>query len=202
VTDIVVLVVAADDGVMPQTIEAVNHARAAEVPIIVAVNKVDRPDANPDRVLEQLSQIGLVPEKWGGDTICVEISALQSTGIDELLEQISVVAELEELVARPTGRATGTVLEANLEAGRGPVATVMVQEGVLDVGDSVVAGAAWGKVRPSSTTWARPSRPPARRRRCSSSGCPRRRGRATRSASRVTSATPARSRTRGRSASG
>ena len=147
VTDIVVLVVAADDGVMPQTIEAINHARAAKVPIIVAVNKIDRPDANPDRVLEQLSQQGLVPEKWGGDTICVEISALQSTGIDELLEQISVVAELEELVARPTGRATGTVLEANLEAGRGPVATVMVQEGVLDVGDAVVAGAAWGKVK-------------------------------------------------------
>jgi len=143
----VILVVAADDGVMPQTVEAINHARAAEVPIIVAVNKIDRPDANPDRVLEQLSQQGLVPEKWGGDTICVEISALQGTGIEELLEQIVVVAEVEELVARPSGRATGTVLEAELEVGRGPVATVMVQEGVLEVGDAVVAGAAWGKVK-------------------------------------------------------
>jgi translation initiation factor IF-2 len=147
VTDIVVLVVAADDGVMPQTIEAVNHAKAADVPIIVAINKMDRPDANPDRVLEQLSQLGLVPEKWGGDTVTVEISALQNTGIDELLEQIAVVAELEELTARPTGRATGTVLEANLEVGRGPVATVIVQEGLLEVGDAVVAGAAWGKVK-------------------------------------------------------
>jgi translation initiation factor IF-2 len=147
VTDIVVLVVAADDGVMPQTIEAVNHAKAADVPIIVAINKMDRPDANSDRVLEQLSQLGLVPEKWGGDTVVVEISALQNTGIDELLDQIAVVAELEELEARPTGRATGTVLEANLEVGRGPVATVIVQEGLLEVGDAVVAGAAWGKVK-------------------------------------------------------
>jgi translation initiation factor IF-2 len=147
VTDIVILVVAADDGVMPQTIEAINHAKAAEVPIIVAVNKIDRPDANADRVLEQLSQQGLVPEKWGGDTICVEISALQQTGIDELLEQVIVVAEVEELVARPTGRATGAVLEANLEVGRGPVATVMVQEGLLEVGNAIVAGAAWGKVK-------------------------------------------------------
>jgi translation initiation factor IF-2 len=147
VTDIVILVVAADDGVMPQTIEAINHAKAAEVPIIVAVNKIDRPDANADRVLEQLSQQGLVPEKWGGDTICVEISALQQTGIDELLDQVIVVAEVEELVARPTGRATGAVLEANLEVGRGPVATVMVQEGLLEVGNAIVAGAAWGKVK-------------------------------------------------------
>jgi len=147
VTDIVVLVVAADDGVMPQTIEAVDHARAAEVPIVVAINKMDRSDANPDRVLEQLSQQGLVPEKWGGDTICVEISALQETGIDDLLDQVTLVAELEELTARPTGRATGTVLEANLEVGRGPVATVMVQEGELEVGDPIVAGAAWGKVK-------------------------------------------------------
>jgi translation initiation factor IF-2 len=147
VTDIVVLVVAADDGVMPQTVEAVDHAKAADVPIIVAINKIDRPDANPDRVLEQLSQLGLVAEKWGGDTVVVEISALQGTGIDDLLEQILVVAEVEELVARPTGRATGVVLEANLEVGRGPVATVMVQEGLLEVGDTVVAGAAWGKVK-------------------------------------------------------
>ena len=147
VTDIVILVVAADDGVMPQTIEAIDHARAAEVPIIVAVNKVDKADANPDRVLQQLSERALVPEKWGGDTICVEISALQGTGIDELLEQVLLVADVAELTARPTGRAVGTVLEANLEVGRGPVATIMVQEGELHVGDPVVAGAGWGKVK-------------------------------------------------------
>ena len=147
VTDIVVLVVAADDGVMPQTVEAINHAKAAQVPLIVAVNKMDKADANPDRVLQQISEHGLVPEKWGGDTICVEISALQGTGIDELLEQVLLVAEIGELVARPTGRAVGTVLEANLEVGRGPVATVMVQKGLLSMGDPVVAGAAYGKVK-------------------------------------------------------
>ena len=147
VTDIVILVVAADDGVMPQTIEAINHSKAAGVPLIVAVNKMDRPDANPDRILQQVSEYGLVPEKWGGDTIVVEISALQGTGIDELLEQVVLVAELEELVSRPTGRAVGTVLEAKLEPGRGPVATVMIQKGELRVGDPVVAGAGWGKVK-------------------------------------------------------
>ena len=147
VTDIVILVVAADDGVMPQTVEAINHAKAAEVPIIVAVNKIDKEDANPDRVLQQLSEHGLVPEKWGGDTITVEISALQGLGIEDLLEQVLLVAELAELKARATGRATGTVLEANLEIGRGPVATVMVQQGLLRVGDPVVAGAAYGKVK-------------------------------------------------------
>ncbi len=147
VTDIVILVVAADDGVMPQTVEAINHAKAADVTLIVAVNKIDKADANPDRVLQQISEYGLVPEKWGGDTICVEISALQNVGIDELLEQVLLVAEMGELVARPTGRAIGTVLEANLEVGRGPVATVMVQKGLLAVGDPVVAGAAFGKVK-------------------------------------------------------
>jgi len=147
VTDVIILVVAGDDGVMPQTIEAINHAKLADVPVIVAVNKMDKPDANPDRVLQQLSEHGLVPEKWGGDTITVEISALQGLGIDELLEQVLLVAELEELEARPTGRAVGAVLEANLEAGRGPVATVMVQKGLLKVGDPVVAGAAYGKVK-------------------------------------------------------
>jgi translation initiation factor IF-2 len=146
-TDIVVLVVAADDGVMPQTIEAIDHARAAEVPIIVAVNKMDRPDADSTRVLQQLSERGLVPEAWGGDTIVVEVSALQGTGIDNLLEQITLVAEVEELTARVEGEARGVVLEANLEAGRGPVATVIVQQGTLRVGDPVVAGAAWGKVK-------------------------------------------------------
>jgi len=147
VTDIVVLVVAADDGVMPQTVEAIDHAKAADVPIIVAINKMDRPDANPDRVLQQLSERGLLPEAWGGDTIIVEVSALAGTGIDELLEQILLVADVEELRATPEGRARGTVLEANLEDGRGPVATVIVDSGTLRVGDPVVAGAAWGKVK-------------------------------------------------------
>ncbi|HEV3187508.1 MAG TPA: translation initiation factor IF-2 [Acidimicrobiales bacterium] len=147
VTDVIILVVAADDGVMPQTIEAINHAKAANVPIIVAINKMDRPDANPDRVLQQLAEHALVPEKWGGDTIVVEISALQETGIDELLEQVLLVAEIGELAAPPSGRAVGTVLEANLEVGRGPVATVIVQGGLLRVGDPVVAGPAYGKVK-------------------------------------------------------
>ncbi|HVT42286.1 MAG TPA: translation initiation factor IF-2, partial [Acidimicrobiales bacterium] len=147
VTDIVILVVAADDGVMPQTIEAIDHAKAAEVPIIVAVNKIDRPDADAQRVLQQLSERELVPEAWGGDTIVVEVSALQGTGIESLLEQIVLVAEVEELTARIEGEARGVVLEANLEAGRGPVATVIVQQGTLRVGDPVVAGAAWGKVK-------------------------------------------------------
>ena len=147
VTDIVVLVVAADDGVMPQTVEAINHARAADVPIIVAINKIDRADADPNRVMQQLSDRGLVPEQWGGDTIMVELSALQSLGIEDLLEQLLTVAEVEELQANPEGRARGTVLEANLDVGRGPVATVLVQKGTLRVGDAIVAGAAWGRVR-------------------------------------------------------
>ena len=147
VTDIVILVVAADDGVMPQTVEAIDHARAADVPIVAAINKMDRPDANPDRVLQQISERGLVPEKWGGDTICVEVSALQNLGIDDLLEQVLLVADVAELTARPTGHAVGTVLEANLEVGRGPVATVMVQKGQLEVGDVVVAGSAYGRVK-------------------------------------------------------
>ncbi len=147
VTDIVVLVVAADDGVMPQTVEAIDHARAADVPIIVALNKIDREDADPNRVLQQLSEHGLVPEAWGGDTVTVEVSALQGLGIDDLLEQIVVVAEVEELTATPEGPARGFVLEAELETGRGPVATVIVERGTLRVGDPVVAGAAWGKVK-------------------------------------------------------
>jgi translation initiation factor IF-2 len=147
VTDIVILVVAADDGVMPQTIEAIDHATAADVPIIVAVNKMDREGADPSRVLQQLSERGLVPEAWGGDTIVVEVSALQGTGIEALLEQIVTVAEVEELTARVEGEARAVVLEARLEAGRGPVATVIIQQGTLRVGDPVVAGAAWGKVK-------------------------------------------------------
>jgi translation initiation factor IF-2 len=146
-TDIVVLVVAADDGVMPQTIEALNHAKAAEVPIVVAINKVDRENADPQRVMQQLSEQGLVPEQWGGDTIMVEMSALQNLGVDDLLEQLTVVAEIEELTANPQGRARGVVLEANLDVGRGPVATVLVEKGTLKVGDPIVAGAAWGSVR-------------------------------------------------------
>ena len=147
VTDIVVLVVAADDGVMPQTVEALNHAKAADVPIIVAINKIDRADANPDHVMQQLSDLGLVPEKWGGDTIMVEVSAIQNLGVDDLLEQLMVVAEVEELRGNPEARAHGTVLEANLDPGKGPVATVIVQNGTLRVGDHVVAGAAWGRVK-------------------------------------------------------
>ncbi len=147
VTDIVVLVVAADDGVMPQTVEAISHANAADVPIIVAVNKIDRDEADPNRVLQQLSEHGLVPESWGGDTITVEVSALQSLGIEDLLEQIVLVAEIEELQASPEGRARGVVIEAELEIGRGPVASVIVERGTLRVGDPIVAGAAWGKVK-------------------------------------------------------
>jgi len=146
-TDIVILVVAADDGVMPQTIEALSHAKAAEVPIIVAVNKIDRENANPARVLTQLTEHELIPESFGGDTITQEISALQNVGIDELLDHIILVAEIEDLRADPNERATGVVLEANLDIGRGPVATVLVQEGTLRVGDPMVSGAAWGRVR-------------------------------------------------------
>ncbi|MFM8310826.1 MAG: translation initiation factor IF-2, partial [Ilumatobacteraceae bacterium] len=147
VTDIVVLMVAADDGVMPQTIEAINHAKAAEVPIVVALNKIDKENADPQRVYAQLSEHGLVPESWGGDTIVVEMAAAQGIGVDEMLEQLLVVSELEELTANPTGRAKGVVLEANLDVGRGPVATVLVDKGELKVGDPIVAGAAWGRVR-------------------------------------------------------
>jgi translation initiation factor IF-2 len=146
-TDIVVLMVAADDGIMPQTIEAINHARAADVPIVVAVNKIDKENADPQRVLTQLAEYELVPEAWGGDTIVVEMSALQGVGVDELIEQLQVVAELEELTANPTGRAKGIVIEAQLDKGRGPVATVLVDKGELKVGDPIVAGAAWGRVR-------------------------------------------------------
>ena len=146
-TDIVVLVVAADDGVMPQTVEALNHARAAEVPIIVAVNKIDRENADPQKVLGQLAELNLVPESWGGDTICVEVSALQNLGIEDLLDNLNVVAEVEDLRADPDGRSQGVVLESFLDTGRGPVSTVLVQRGTLKVGDPLVAGAAWGRVR-------------------------------------------------------
>ncbi|NBP50288.1 MAG: translation initiation factor IF-2 [Actinobacteria bacterium] len=147
VTDIVVLMVAADDGVMPQTVEAISHARAAEVPIVVAVNKIDKDNADVPRVLSQLAEQELTPEAWGGDTIVVEMSAQSGLGVDDLLDQLTVVAELEELDANPTGRAKGIVLEAQLDVGRGPVATILVDKGTLKVGDPMVAGAAWGRVR-------------------------------------------------------
>ncbi len=146
-TDIAILVVAADDGIMPQTIEAINHAKAAEVPIIVAVNKIDKPGANPDRVLQQLTEHGLVPEEWGGDAIVVKVSALNGTGIDELLEYILLVAEMEDLKANPKAEATGVVIEANLDKGKGPVATLLVQNGTLRVGNCIVVGTACGRVR-------------------------------------------------------
>jgi len=147
VTDIAILVVAADDGVMPQTIEAINHAKSANVPIIVAINKIDRPGANPDRVKQQLSDHGLVPEDWGGDAIMVPVSAQQKTGIKELLETIVLVAEMQEIKANPNRHAMGTIIEAKLDKGRGPVATVLVQKGTLHIGDSIIAGTAYGKVR-------------------------------------------------------
>lgn len=146
-TDIAILVVAADDGIMPQTIEAINHARAAETPIIVAVNKIDKEGANPDKVLQQLTEHGLVPEEWGGDAIVVKVSALQGTGIDELLEYILLLAEMAELKANPKAHATGIVIEANLDKGKGPVATLLVQNGTLRVGNCVVVGNVGGRVR-------------------------------------------------------
>lgn len=147
VTDITVLVVAADDGVMPQTVEAINHAKAANVPIIVAVNKMDKPTANPDRVMQELTEYGLIAESWGGDTIFVPISALKREGIDQLLEMILLVAEVEELKANPNRKAYGTVIEARLDKGRGSVATLLVQNGTLRVGDPIVVGNTYGRVR-------------------------------------------------------
>jgi translation initiation factor IF-2 len=147
VTDIVVLVVAADDGVMPQTIEALNHAKAAGVTIVVALNKIDKPAANPDKVKQQLSEYGLQPEEWGGDTMFYPVSALTGAGIPELLEGLALVSELAELKANPECRAVGTVLEARQEKGRGTVATILVQAGTLKVGDIFVSGAEYGRVR-------------------------------------------------------
>lgn len=147
ITDITVLVVAADDGVMPQTKEAISHAKAAGVPIIVAVNKIDKETANPDRVMQELTEFELVPEAWGGDTIFVPVSALKGEGIDELLEMIVLVAEVEELKANPNRLANGTVIEAQLDKGRGPVATLLVQGGTLKVGDPIVVGNTYGRVR-------------------------------------------------------
>ena len=147
ITDIAVLVVAADDGIMPQTVEAINHAKAANVSIIVAINKIDKPTANPDKVKQELTEYGLVPEEWGGDVICVPVSAKTGENIDTLLEMINLVAEVQELKANPNRMATGTVIEARLDKGRGPVATMLVQNGTLHTGDVIIAGAALGRVR-------------------------------------------------------
>ncbi|MBR6343030.1 MAG: translation initiation factor IF-2, partial [Selenomonadaceae bacterium] len=147
VTDIAILVVAADDGVMPQTVEAIHHAKSANVPIIVAINKIDKPGANPDRVIQELMEHGLVPEEYGGDNIMVPVSAKKQIGINELLENILLVAEVQELKANPNREARGVVIEAQLDKGRGTVATVLVQSGTLRIGDSMVAGTTYGKVR-------------------------------------------------------
>ena len=147
VTDIAILVVAADDGIMPQTVEAINHARAAKVPIIVAINKIDKPNANVERVKQELTEYDLVPEDWGGDTICIPISAVKRQGIDNLLEMILLVAEMQELKACKDKPAKGTVIEAMLDKGRGPAATIIVQNGTLHIGDFIVAGETFGKVK-------------------------------------------------------
>ncbi len=147
ITDVTILVVAADDGVMPQTIEAINHARAAEVPIVVAINKIDKANANPELVKQQLADAGLVIEEWGGNTVCTQISAKEKIGIEELLENVLLVAEMEELKASPSQPAAGVVIEAEMDKTRGPLATVLVQTGTLKVGDTVVVGTTWGRVR-------------------------------------------------------
>jgi translation initiation factor IF-2 len=147
VTDIAILVVAADDGVMPQTLEAIDHARAAGVPIVVAINKIDKPEANPDLVKQQLADAGLLIEEWGGDTVCVQISAREKQGISELLENLLVVAELEELKADPSRSAAGVVIEAKLDKTKGPLATVLVHDGTLRLGDTIVVGETWGRLK-------------------------------------------------------
>ncbi|SFA89628.1 translation initiation factor IF-2 [Clostridium frigidicarnis] len=147
VTDIVILVVAADDGIMPQTKEAINHCKAANVPMIVAINKMDKEGANPDRVKQELTEFGLVAEDWGGSTICVPVSARSKEGIDTLLEMIALTAEIEELIANPNRKAKGTVIEAKLDKGRGPVASLLVQNGTLNVGDSILVGSTYGRIR-------------------------------------------------------
>jgi len=188
VTDVVVLVVAADDGVMPQTTEAIDHAKAAGVPIVVAINKIDKPNANPDRVKKELSDLGLVPEDWGGQTVTVPVSAKKRENIPALLEMILLVTELSELKANPKRNASGTVLEAKLDKGRGPVATVLIQDGTLRVGDTLIAGTIVGRVRALIRR--------QRRSRCSASaGC---RSPATRSRRSLTPRRRGRSRSTGR----
>lgn len=156
VTDVAVLVVAADDGVMPQTIEAIDHAKAAGVPVVVAVNKIDKPEANPDRVRQELSERALVPEEWGGDTIFVDVSAKQRIGLENLMEMILLVAELQELKANPKARASGVVIESKLDPGRGVVATVLINRGTMHIGDAIVAGQASGKVKAMNNFKGRP----------------------------------------------
>jgi len=150
ITDIAILVVAAEDGVMPQTVESINHAKAANIPIIVAINKIDKPDANPERIMKQLTEYGLVAEEWGGETICCPISAKKNIGIDKLLEMVLLTAEMSELRANPNRAGQGTVIEARLDKGRGPVATLLVQNGTLKLGDIIIAGTAVGRVRTMS----------------------------------------------------
>jgi translation initiation factor IF-2 len=156
VTDLAILVVAADDGVMPQTLEAIDHARAASVPIVVAVNKTDKPEADPTRVRTELSEHGLQPQEWGGDTLFIDMSAKTGDGLDDLLTGIVLVADDLDLKAAASGPGRGVILEAHLDRGRGPVATVVVQQGVLRAGDAVVAGTAWGKVRAMLDEWGEP----------------------------------------------
>lgn len=147
ITDIAILVVAADDGIMPQTIEAINHIKAANVPMIVAINKMDKPEANPERIKQQLSENGVLPEEWGGDTILVPVSAKTGVGIDNLLNMILLVSDMQELKANPNRLALAVVLEAELDKNRGPVATVLIQNGTLKVGDNIISGVTFGKVR-------------------------------------------------------
>ncbi len=194
VTDIVVIVVAADDGVMPQTLEAVDHAKAANVPIIVAVNKIDKPDAQPDRVKQQLGDRGLVPEAWGGSTVFVDVSAKKKQNLDLLLEMICLVADLGNLKASPDRPAVGTVIEAKLDRGRGAVATVLVQNGTLRAGDSFIMGNTFGKVRAMFDDRGRPPRKPCPRRRWRFWGWKACRMRATRCSSSPTAIRPRASR--------
>ena len=198
VTDIAVLVVAADDGVMPQTVEALDHAKAAEVPIVVAVNKVDKEAADPSRVRQQMVERGIVPSEWGGDTEFVDVSAKAKTNLDTLLETILLVADLEELKGVPTGRARGTVIEAHLDKGRGPVATVLVQRGSLDIGDALVSGTTYCKIRAMQDENGNPVEVAARRSRCSCSAGRRFPPRARSSARSTTSARPGTSRANAR----
>lgn len=147
ITDIIIIIVAADDGVMPQTIEVIDHAKAANVPIIVAINKIDKPDANKERVLTQLAEHGLTPESWGGDTLVSYISAKEGTGIEDLLDNILLIAEMEDYKANPNRYAVGTVVESRLDKHLGPIVTVLIQNGTLRLGDPIVVGTAYGKVR-------------------------------------------------------
>ena len=191
ITDVAILVVAADDGIMPQTVESINHAKAANIPIIVAINKMDKPEANPERIKEQLTKYELVPEEWGGETIICPISAKTGEGIDNLLEMVNLTAEMQELKANPNRSAHGAVIEARLDKGRGPVATLLVQNGTLKQGDVIIAGTAVGRVRAMTSAKGRSSprrAPPCPWRSSAWARCP---ARATTSTPWPTSAWPA-----------